>query len=158
MSKTPSLFRLVYASHMSSACLGDLARELPAILSVAVPNNRALGVTGILIAHRGWFLQALEGPESTVRSLYGAICADPRHRSEVIIGQGAEVARRFGHWTMCARVLSSTDAAVLGALDRKSTFDPATFPERAVLKLLDAVAGVHAQSFNAQQAASLAAA
>jgi hypothetical protein len=158
MSKTPSLFRLVYASHMSGACLGDLDRELPAILSVAIPNNRALGVTGILIAHRGWFLQALEGEETTVRSLYGDICADPRHRSEIIIGQGDQVARRFGRWTMCARALSPRDAAVLGALDRKSTFDPATFPERAVLKLLEAVADVHAQSFNVQQAVALAAA
>jgi hypothetical protein len=152
MSETLSIYRLVYASRMSPACLASPDDQLRDILRVAVANNRRLGVTGLLIAHRGWFLQALEGAEPTVRGLFDAIGGDARHREAVVIGEGARGGRAFGHWTMCARTLSASDAAVLGALDRKPSFDPTLFPERAVMKLLETVGQAHAGTFNDQQA------
>jgi hypothetical protein len=156
MSASEPLFRLLYASRMTAAAAARPNETWRAILSIAVPNNRRLGVTGLLVAHRGWFLQALEGPEATVRDLYDQISADARHRDSVVIAEGRQVERAFGAWTMCAQSLSRTDEAVLATLDRKPSFDPTTFPERAVIRFLTAVGDVHAQAFAAQQALAAA--
>jgi len=145
------LFHIVYASRATPACLANLTENLEQILASAIRDNRAKGITGLLIAHRGWFLQALEGPADEVRALYDHICADPRHRETVILCEGAVQAREFGLWNMCARQLSPTDALILGELDRRPTFEPAAFPERAVMRLLRTVALVHEQTLTRQQ-------
>ena len=152
MSTTEPIFRLVYASRMTAAAIARPDETLTAILDVAVPNNRKLDVTGLLVAHQGWFLQAIEGPEAAIQGLFDQIRDDPRHHDAVLIARGPQRQRTFGAWTMCARSLSRTDAAVLSILDRKTSFDPTTFPERAVIRFLLAVGEVHAQTFAAQQA------
>jgi hypothetical protein len=151
MSTPDSLFRLIYASRMSAAAVASPDETLRAILSVAVPANRELDVTGLLVAHQGWFLQALEGSQAVVRGLYERISADPRHRDSLVLVQGRQPERGFGAWTMCARTLSRTDEAVLATLDRKASFDPTMLPERSVIRFLDAVGEVHARLFTAQQ-------
>ena len=157
MNAPEPVFRLIYASRMSPECVALPDDTLTAILNVAVPNNRRLDVTGLLIAHQGWFLQALEGREATVRGLYDAIAADPRHHDTSLIAEGRQGERRFGAWTMCARTLSRTDQAVLATLDRKASFDPTLFPERTVMRLLITVGDVHARELDAQQARAAAA-
>lgn len=154
MTAPEPLFRLVYASRMSASAAATPDETLHAILRVAVPENRRLGVTGLLVAHQGWFLQALEGEEPSVQRLYDRICADARHHGSVLIAAGRQPARTFGAWTMCARSLSRTDAAVLATLDRKASFDPTMFPERAIVRFLTAVGEVHAEVFRDQQASA----
>ena len=149
--KSQPLFRLVYASRATAACLADLTGNLDRILAAAIANNRPKDITGLLIAHRGWFLQALEGPMDAVHDLFRCICADPRHRDAILLAEGPTDQREFGQWSMCARQLSATDALILGELDRRSTFEPSDFPERTVMRLLRAVASVHGQSLTQQQ-------
>lgn len=146
------LIRMVYASRATAECLADLDGQLRSILAAAILNNRPKAITGLLIAHRGWFLQALEGPASAVRTTFKAICNDSRHRDAVILGEGPITNRAFGSWSMCARQLSPTDALVLGELDRRPAFNPSEFPERVVMRLLTAVGDVHSHALSAQQA------
>jgi hypothetical protein len=145
------LIRVVYASRATSQCVADLPRELGQILAAAIFNNRPKKITGLLIAHRGWFLQALEGPADDVYELFRHICTDPRHRDAIILAEGPIVTREFGLWSMCARQLSPTDALILGALDQRPSFEPSDFPERVVMNLLKSVAAVHRQALTGQQ-------
>lgn len=149
--KTQPLVRVVYASRATSECLANLDKNLEQILASAISNNRLKGITGLLIAHRGWFLQALEGPTDEVHDLFKHICTDRRHRDAILLGEGAAAVREFGLWSMCARQLSPTDALILGELDRRPTFEPADFPEHAVMRLLRTVAGVHKVALTRQQ-------
>ena len=145
------LIRVVYVSRASAECLADLSGNLEQILRTAIRDNRPKGVTGLLIAHRGWFLQALEGPADEVHGLFKHICTDPRHRDAVLLGEGPIQTRDFGQWSMCARQLSPTDALILGELDRRPRFDPADFPERVVMRLLRTVGSVHKHALTQQQ-------
>jgi hypothetical protein len=145
------LIRIVYTSRATAECLADLPRQIEQILTSAIRDNRPKAITGLLIAHRGWFLQALEGPAEDVHALFRHICTDPRHRDAILLGEGEIEARDFGPWNMCARQLSPIDAAILGELDRRPSFDPSDFPERVVMRLLRAVAGAHKEALTEQQ-------
>ncbi|MDP1737371.1 MAG: BLUF domain-containing protein [Caulobacter sp.] len=148
-----SLHRIVYASRVTLNVVPDMDETLKDILRVAVRENANQGITGLLIAHRGWFVQALEGPVSAVRSRFGSIVRDPRHRDVNILAEGPSEARLFGAWSMCARVLSATDAAILEVLDRRASFDPAAASERTVVRLLTTVAETHTRALNEQHIA-----
>lgn len=52
-------------------------------------NNRALGVTGLLLFDGDWFCQLLEGEEQTVRNLVTAIARDTRHFGFRILHEGS---------------------------------------------------------------------
>ena len=60
------LFRLVYVSRAVLPVLSRFDATVQEIISVAEPNNARMGVTGLLLAHQGWFVQALEGPRRNV--------------------------------------------------------------------------------------------
>ena len=138
-------------TYTSLARLDLTADDLEAIHRSARESNALEGITGLLIAHRGWFLQALEGPAGEVHALFKHICTDRRHRDAILLGEGAVTVREFGLWSMCARQLSPTDAMILGELDRRPTFEPADFPEHAVMRLLRTVAEVHKLALTRQQ-------
>lgn len=70
------------------------------ILAASRRNNSADGITGLLVAGKKRFLQALEGPEDKVRAAYARIAADPRHYACVLLGEHASDTRRFGAWAM----------------------------------------------------------
>ena len=142
---------LVYASRATPECMANLSENIEQILAAAISNNRPKGITGLLIAHRGWFLQALEGSADDVRALFNHIRADRRHHDAIILSEGVAQVREFGLWSMCAHQLSPTDALILGELDRRPTFEPSGFPEHAVMRLLRTVASVHRLALSAQQ-------
>lgn len=70
------------------------------ILAASRRNNRAAGITGLLIAGQRRFLQALEGPEDQVRATYDRIAADPRHYACVTLSRRQVEQRSFGTWAM----------------------------------------------------------
>ena len=144
-------YRLIHASHIAPVCLDDLKAGLTDIVTRSIVNNRARGVTGLLIAHKGWFVQALEGPRAAVEGLFATIAADPRHHHALPLSQGEVDARLFEPWSMCARVLAGTDEAVLSALNPKAPFDPTKAPERTLMRLLSTVADVHWRTLSEQQ-------
>ena len=96
------VFRLVYRSAVR--ILHDRRREaLADIFEVARWKNDGLGITGALLVWQDAFVQVIEGEESVVRNLYGAIHADPRHDHVVLLEAGPAPERVFGGWSM-ARV------------------------------------------------------
>jgi len=145
------LFRILYACRMAPACEDDVDGVLADILAVAVPMNRALGVTAMLLAHKGWFIGGVEGPDAAVREVVDMIRADDRHQGLHLIGEGAAAERLFPGWSLCARILSDDDAAVLTRARASAPFDAAATPKRTVLRLFAIVAKAHSARFTAQQ-------
>lgn len=104
------VFRIIYRSHSQipqdqrSAVLGE-------IFSTARTNNKAVGVTGALLITDHYFVQALEGEESVVRSLYERISADERHNNVTLVDEQSVDARIFSRWAM-AQVSASGHADI----------------------------------------------
>lgn len=70
------IFQLVYISAANKELPEE---ELQEILVKARINNESLDISGMLLFHQGSFIQALEGPQSAVESLYNKISEDTTH-------------------------------------------------------------------------------
>lgn len=97
-SATPEpLLQVIYASAATrpfdKTALADL-------LESSRIRNAAEGITGMLVYHRGSFLQVLEGPEAPVEALTERIKADPRHGDFKLLLRDFVPQRAFGNWSM----------------------------------------------------------
>ncbi|MFJ4220817.1 BLUF domain-containing protein [Curtobacterium luteum] len=86
--------------YMSSATTPFDDAELDAVLAHARERNTADGLTGLLVARGGRFMQLLEGPYDQVMSTYQRILADDRHDSVVLLAEESIHTRRFPEWSM----------------------------------------------------------
>lgn len=142
------LHRLIYCSDI---CLpaAELEDALDDIIRASIRNNRAAGLTGLLLIHAGRFVQALEGPMQAVLTTYGRISADPRHTRSKVLAAGPARDREFGAWNMCARRMSPIDAAILDTLEQREAFDPVKLSGNTALRLLKAVRGIQDRQLRA---------
>ena len=148
ISTRKGLHRIVYCSAFSRSFPTDRADQDEAIgliVRSSIRNNRADAITGLLLAHQGWFTQALEGPAEAVMTTYSRILKDPRHTDVTMFGAGPAERREFSDWNMCARRLSPTDDAILATLDLKGAFDPRGLGLGAAMRLLIAVKGIQSR-------------
>jgi hypothetical protein len=134
------LFRLVYASRAIVPVLPRFEATVAEILVVSQANNARLEVTGLLLAHQGWFVQTLEGPRRNVSAVFSAIGRDLRHAQLELLAGGAASTRLFGRWSMCARSIDPGFAPVLETLDLAPDFDPFQLEGAKALALLTAIA------------------
>lgn len=141
ISGSRTLHRLVYASEQRILA-PDLDHEVGAIIRASIRNNRDVAITGLLLVHEGWFVQALEGPAEAVMTTYRRILNDPRHTAAKVLSAGPAEARAFADWNMCARRMSDADDAILGALAQRAAFQPDSLSGSAALRLLKAVRGI----------------
>lgn len=140
------LHRLLYASRQQLRPADDLDEAVDQIIRASIRNNRSEAVTGLLLVHDGWFLQALEGPAQAVMTIYGRILDDPRHTDATLLGAGPVAQREFGVWNMCARRVGPADDAILDTLAQRAVFDPQRLDGRSALRLLKAVRGIQART------------
>lgn len=110
------LVSLVYVSYASRPMTDAELRDL---LHVCRENNRKLQLTGMLLYRSGFFIQALEGEENVVDSLYAKIKDDPRHHHVVTVCKDSIHKRTFGQWEMGFNKVSD---AVWSQLDGYSPF------------------------------------
>jgi hypothetical protein len=101
---------LVYISFANRQLSED---ELKEILNKSRENNTKLGVTGMLLYRNGFFIQALEGEEATVMSLYEKIKKDERHRSTLMVHVGRISQRSYEDWSMGFQYIDNQDLAKL---------------------------------------------
>jgi hypothetical protein len=142
ISSSRSLHRLIYASRQRLPAGADVAAEVDAIVATSVLRNALVEVTGLLLAHEGWFVQILEGPAQAVMTTYQRILNDPRHADSRIISAGPADQREFADWDMCARRISPADDAILATLSQRQGFDPGSLTPAAALRLLKTVAHI----------------
>lgn len=143
-----ALQRLIYFSRFGSAMPPEgsaQSDEIDRIMAVAMRNNTAQDVTGMLLVHHGLFIQALEGATASVAAIYNRILLDPRHQGVTIITMGLAAERKFRGWHICASHLDQADTAILATLDRKGALDPASLTPATSLSLLTTIATIHMQ-------------
>jgi hypothetical protein len=136
------LFRLIYASRAVLPELPRFEALVDDILKVSRPNNERAGLTGLLLAHQGWFVQALEGPRRRVSRTFGDIGRDLRHVQLEMLSAGPAENRLFGAWSMCARTLTPAARPALKALDLEGDFDPFSLTAEKSLQLLQLMARI----------------
>lgn len=111
-----SLCSLVYVSLAVKDMPDD---DLKLLLKFARQKNERLGVTGMLLYRDGFFMQALEGEEEAVNTLFERIRRDTRHRDVLLVFKEPVKARAFPDWTMGFNKL---DTATLEKLEGFSDF------------------------------------
>jgi hypothetical protein len=91
------MYRLIYKSRSVEALNWDIVRS---ITSASEKNNEENGITGVLLASKTHFLQAMEGNFEDVNALFRRIVRDTRHEDVSIISFSVIDARLFGGWGM----------------------------------------------------------
>lgn len=89
------MYRLIYSSTATEQ-LGPEGVEQ--ILTHAKTRNKHDGITGIILFHKGSFLQALEGPKDKVISRFDRIKIDPRHENVQLLSEGDAKVSLFEDW------------------------------------------------------------
>lgn len=83
-------------------------QDLADLLVQSRRANRSSHLTGLLLYHRGRFLQVLEGPEEIVRDRMDIIKTDPRHTRVRVLVEETRDQRHFPDWTMGYEPISAT--------------------------------------------------
>lgn len=91
------MYRMIYRSRSVEPLNWEIVRS---ITSVSERNNAESGVTGVLLASRSHFMQAVEGNFEDVNATFRRICRDDRHTDLSIVGFSIIDARLFGGWGM----------------------------------------------------------
>ena len=128
------LVRLMYASRAAAPV--D-AEELAAILRQSRSGNHEIGVTGVLCACGGVFIQVLEGGRGAVNRLYNRIVRDARHTEVTLLSYEEIGERRFGGWAMGQVTLSRLNPAILMKYSETASLDPYAVSGKVSLALFD---------------------
>lgn len=146
------LHRLLYFSRFSDTFPGmgpEQEEAVSGIIRSSMRNNRMVSVTGMLLIHEGWFVQALEGPADAVTATYDRIAGDPRHQDVTTLASGPAERREFREWNMCARRISNADDAILDGLEGDGRFDPGRLNAETGLGLLTTIRDTQAETIGA---------
>jgi hypothetical protein len=120
------LFCILYHSREAlPANAGQAGAELTRILEASHRNNAEQDVTGVLMFGHGSFVQAIEGPQATVRETFDRILADQRHRELTVLHMDRIDERAFSAWSMAT--ISDWD----GSNRTRTVLDAVTSPEQA---------------------------
>jgi len=93
------LVELLYCSVSVAPILTN--KDLDQILASARRRNLAEDITGMMIYHRGEFVQILEGKKESVKRIYEKfICPDPRHTAINKVLENTISHRSFNEWSM----------------------------------------------------------
>lgn len=92
-----TIHQLIYTSE----AIPDISESvLMDILQVAQTRNSEHKISGVLIFHRGAFLQLLEGDEQDVSEIYSSIMRDRRHTNIRILYEADCASRCMPAWLM----------------------------------------------------------
>jgi hypothetical protein len=99
------MFQIVYMSSLVT----DSPEILPAILEVAVRNNKRDDITGMMLYAVGNVIQVLEGDRDAVLKTFKQIEADARHGGIFVLIEHTIAERQFASWSMGFKQLSKSD-------------------------------------------------
>ncbi len=108
------LVQIIYASASAEEMSGPALAD---ILASARRKNEARNISGMLVYHRGSFLQVLEGPEDAVNALFEKIQQDPRHGEINVLFHDKIPAKEFEDWSMGYIDTSGEAATAEGYVD-----------------------------------------
>jgi hypothetical protein len=120
-----NLAQLIYRS--TSVTGAASALQMSDILAQARPRNAQLGVTGVLTAVGGEFVQIIEGPKAGVTALLASLVLDPRHRHVRVLERRRVDRRAFGDWEMVSPRLAALEASQIALLLSADVTEIATY-------------------------------
>jgi hypothetical protein len=89
--------QILYVSTESNKTTKEFLKKL---IDKSIENNRTLNVTGMLLYHKGTFLQILEGDPDDIENLYSKIKRNEHHKSMNMVYNVPIVERTFSNWAM----------------------------------------------------------
>ena len=107
---------IVYGSQ-AKAPFSKLA--LKELLEKSRARNSDEGITGLLLYRysddfdKGYFIQAIEGPDDVLNALWDRISEDRRHHTIVTLAEGKQTDRMFPNWSMGFRNVEAKDLEAL---------------------------------------------
>lgn len=104
---------MIALTYLSTATVAFDDAALLELLDRSRRNNRAAGLTGMLLHADGHFIQTLEGEPEEVDTTFGRIEADPRHRDVIIALREETPDRVFPEWSMGFDEITEDRAAQL---------------------------------------------
>ncbi len=107
---------MIQISYISSAAHTMDTEQLLDLLSHCLNYNSTHAITGMLLYGNGIFLQALEGEEDVVSSLYDKIEKDERHVNVKFLNRKTIEARQYSEWSMGFQRLSGEDLNIVESL------------------------------------------
>ena len=111
--------------------------ELLDILRVSRNNNKQNNLTGMLLYGEGTFIQVLEGNEEALKTTYGLIKADKRHKNVIQVAEGEIDERSFPDWSMGFKSANAQELAYLsGFIDPQKLNDAREDQANGVLNMM----------------------
>ena len=95
-----------YIIYVSQAHAPFSTEKLADLLGRSRSRNTKDEITGLLLYRysddfdKGYFIQAIEGPDEALDNLWSRISDDPRHHTIVTLAEGTEDDRMFPNWSM----------------------------------------------------------
>ena len=131
------MFQFIYASTEKQEFA---AADLKKLLLRARLRNHESNVTGILVYHECNFLQALEGDETAVRTIYSRIENDARHGDIRVLHSNGSLGKRrlFGDWSMAFADAHDAPLLLKGFIDLKNGVSLSSLDEAGALEILKA--------------------
>lgn len=105
------LHRMLYASTATNRA--DSLLGIATILGESQRNNARRDLTGALAAHRGRFIQVIEGPADAIDGLLDRLRRDPRHRDLQVLDRAPVESRSFEGWSMASARVTPTVETLL---------------------------------------------
>jgi transcriptional regulator with XRE-family HTH domain len=135
-AEAETIYRLIYFSTATASTMEAMRETLEDIRQTASIHNTEAGVTGVLLARGGRFLQVLEGGREAVRRIYGAISTDPRHGALQMVQFRQVSSRQFGDWSLCCGIFPSDQEMFADEPALADSFRPETISPASILGLL----------------------
>ena len=142
---TGKVERLIYASKWAPGVAEHVDEIVLGILGASIANNRVAELTGLLVVHDGWFVQALEGSQQQIARRMDSIFQDRRHGDVRIVGSGFDSGRAFSDWDMVAASVGREVDPLLTELGMLAHFNGHSLDGASALRLLFAVADAQRQ-------------
>lgn len=98
--------RLIYSSEAADT-VSDADLRMIAMFSRM--NNRRQNIAGLLLHHKGYIVQVLEGPKGAVQNLFANIKADSRHKNIKTLMDRPCDQQIFAEWSMGFRPMENRD-------------------------------------------------
>jgi hypothetical protein len=131
-----SVLQLIYYSE-SSLSVRKRRADLEHILSSAIKNNTAAGITGVLIFDDMWFVQVLEGSPDAVKSTFEHITQDNRHANVKLLQKKQVAERHFPDWAMGLAVRTAENEHIFKQRWIDEGMKPTAVAPAALLELMD---------------------
>jgi len=108
-----------YIVYVSQAATPFSKAALKGLLDKSRSRNTDEGITGLLLYRysedfdKGYFIQAIEGPDLVLTALWDRISNDSRHHTIITLAKGDQSAPMFPNWSMGFKNVDDDDLASL---------------------------------------------